>query len=96
MKFVLVTDSQSASVVRKKLASIGVVNTKVGTFTSLIEVLSELWLIPDIEDDFEKKLSTKTLEANSAFWSDSIMVDRIASLSSVESSLRLILSAFNR
>ena len=93
MKFVLVTDSQSASVVRKKLASIGVVNTKVGTFTSLIEVLSELWLIPDIEDDFEKKLSTKTLEANSAFWSDSIMVDRIASLSSVESSLRLILSA---
>ncbi len=93
MRFVLVTDSLSASVVRKKLASTGAVNTKVGTFTSLIELLSELWLIPNIEDDFKQNLSDKALEANDAFWSESIMVDRIASLASVESSLRLILSA---
>jgi hypothetical protein len=93
MKFVLVTDPLSASVVRSKLACTGVVDIQVGTFTSLIELLSELWLVPDIEDCFKQKLSDKALETQNAFWSESIKVDRMGSLSSVESSLRQILSA---
>ncbi|NQZ88485.1 MAG: PD-(D/E)XK nuclease family protein [Colwellia sp.] len=93
MKFVLVTDPLSASVVRKRLASTGAVDIKVGTFTSLIDSLSELWLVPDIEDDFEQILSDRVLETSNAFWSESIKVDRVGSLSSVESSLRLILAS---
>ncbi|MFK5892832.1 MAG: PD-(D/E)XK nuclease family protein [Pseudomonadota bacterium] len=93
MKFILVSDSLSASAVRKKLAAINVIDLKVGTFTSLIEHLSELWLVPTINDNFEQILTEQIFATPKAFWAKSFKVDPIGSLSLVESSLRIILSA---
>ena len=93
MKFILVSDTTSASVVRRNLASTGYVDIKVGTFTALIELLSELWLLPEIEDNFEQVLSDKVLDTSDAFWSKSLKVDQAESLASVESCLLQILSA---
>ncbi|MFT4953511.1 MAG: hypothetical protein ACI9A0_003228 [Pseudoalteromonas tetraodonis] len=92
MKYILVSDATSASVVRRNLASTGYVDIKVGTFTSLIELLTELWLLPEIEDNFEQVLSDKVFETPDAFWSESLKVDQAESLASVESCLLKILS----
>ncbi len=93
MKYILVSDATSASVVRRSLASTGCVDIKVGTFTALIELLSELWLLPEVEDNFEQVLSDKVFETPDAFWTESLKVDQAESLAAVESCLLQILSA---
>jgi hypothetical protein len=98
MKFVLMPDALSASSFRSVLAEKNTLGVKVGTFSSLLESLAILWILPELSDEFESLVKTNALKLaaksdNDVFWSKSIVVDETATLSEISSSLKLLLVA---
>ncbi len=91
MTFMLVSDSLTASHLRHQLALSNTTGVKVGNFSALLDLLSELWLLPPREDTWKEKFKSSALSFSDAFWSKSLAVDETATLSQVRASLALVL-----
>ncbi len=91
MTFMLVSDSLTASYVRHQLALTNTTGVKVGNFSALLDLLSELWLLPPLEDAWKEKFKFAALNFSDAFWFNSLAVDETATLSQVRASLALVL-----
>ena len=91
MTFMLVSDSLTASHLRHQLALSNTIGVKVGNFSALLDLLSELWLLPPPEDTWKEKFKSSALSFTDAFWSKSLAVDETATLSQVRASLALVL-----
>jgi hypothetical protein len=92
MDFVLVPDAVTANYVRGELAKQGIANTKVGNFQALIDILKELWIIPEKEDTFSQQLQSNALQMKEAFWAESILVDEIAVINLLENTVNQLLN----
>jgi hypothetical protein len=91
MTFMLVSDSLKASHHRHQLALSNTTGVKVGNFSALLDLLSELWLLSPPEDTWKEKFKSCALGVSDAFWSKSLAVDETATLSQVRASLALVL-----
>lgn len=98
MKFVLMPDVLSASAFRTVLAENNTLGVKVGTFLSLIETLQELWLLPELDDEFDNSFRAQIIQSSeqwpeAPFWSASLKVDESSVLSEIEATFRHLLNA---
>jgi hypothetical protein len=91
--FILVPDGLSGHTVRKELAKARPTSIKVGNFTSLIETLKSLWLLPDITFDWHEVIQRKGIQMPDAFWTKSIKVDEPAVVAQLEHSLNHLLKS---
>ena len=90
MDFILVPDALAASEVRYALAKNNTVGTRVGSFPVLLETLAELWLLEPTSQNWDDLLQEKALAMENAFWSKSIQIDEIATLSQIKKSLQFL------
>lgn len=89
--FMLVSDSLTASYIRHQLALTNTTGVKVGNFSALLDLLAELWLLPNPEDKWAAQVKQSALSVQDAFWTKSCAVDETATLSQVGASLALVL-----
>lgn len=89
--FMLVSDSLTASYIRHQLALTNTTGVKVGNFSALLDLLAELWLLPNPEDKWAAQVKQSALSVQDAFWTKSCAVDETATLSQVRASLALVL-----
>jgi len=92
MKFVLMPDGVSASHFRGLLAERNTVEVKVGTFSTLLETLNQLWILSNKSGEFSSCLKTHALQETHTFWSKSIIVDETGTLSELTASLKHLLN----
>lgn len=90
MDFILVPDALAASEVRYALAKNNTIGTRVGSFPVLLETLAELWLLELPTQNWDDLLQEKALAMENAFWSKSIQIDEIATLSQIKKSLQFL------
>ena len=91
MTFILVPDSLTATYVRRQLAMHNTTGVKIGNFSALLDMLSELWLLPALEDPWATQFKHSALSFTDAFWTNSLAVDETATLTQVRASLALVL-----
>jgi uncharacterized protein YihD (DUF1040 family) len=97
MQFVLVPDAQAGFSVRKQLASETLTNVSVGTFSALIDLVKEAWLLPSTDlnndDKFQQAFNDALPKVADAFWQQSYQIDDINTATVIEQNLRYILEA---
>lgn len=87
MYFVLMPDAVSSNYIREQYAEAGFANVKVGTFTALVEQLNHLWMMPNLDIEFNSLLRKSALTLPEAFWYKSLMVDERSTLQVLSQSL---------
>lgn len=95
MQFILVPDAQAGFTVREFLARENVVNVIVGTFTALIDLMQEAWLLPNDEQEeaFQQNLIEALPKVTGAFWLNSFQVDDVNTATVIERNLAYMLEA---
>ena len=90
----LTQDAQSGITIRKAFANTNTMNVKVGTFTALLNLLIEYWLLPSSNSlDWKTKLNHAALRMTDAFWSQSIKTDEKSVVEELDVSLQVLLNA---
>lgn len=93
LSFVLTPDSLTSLAVRRELATHNKTGIKVGTFSGLLELLAELWLLPAPTIEWQSEVRQAALAMPDAFWAASIKKDEAATLAEITASLELLLQS---
>lgn len=92
--FMLTHDAQSGATLREAFAKTDVLNVKVGTFDVLLDLLSEYWLLPPVdENQWRISFTHAALTMPDAFWSNSIKTDEKSVIDELNSTMQIILNA---
>lgn len=92
MDFILTETALSAAHIRRELAKEKTAGVRVGDMDALLQTLSELWLVPPVQQDWEARLQETAPKVEGAFWEQSLQTDEPRTVAKLSQALQFALN----